>query len=137
MASVLVAGGAGFIGSHLIDVLIARGDHVVCVDDLSSGTFENARLHDGDDRYEFVEADVCSDDLERSVRAVRNHRFDAVIHLASPASPPVFLARPIATLDAGSRGTRQLLEIARADSSRFLLASTRFWLLASRPPPLL
>ena len=50
--------------------------------------------------------------------------FDAVIHLASPASPPAYLARPIETLDAGSQGTRQLLEIARADSARFLLAST-------------
>jgi nucleoside-diphosphate-sugar epimerase len=124
MATVLVAGGAGFIGSHLIDVLIARGDHVVCVDDLSSGTLQNTRLHAGDDHYEFVEADVCCDDLEGAVRGARNRRFDAVIHLASPASPPVFLARPIATLDVGSLGTRRLLEIARADSSRFLLAST-------------
>ncbi len=124
MGLVLVAGGAGFIGSHLIDVLIARGDDVVCVDDLSSGTLENTRLHGGDDRYEFVEEDVCSDDFERSVRGPGNRRFDVVIHLASPASPPLFLARPIATLDAGSRGTRQLLEIARVDSSRFLLAST-------------
>jgi dTDP-glucose 4,6-dehydratase len=124
MADVLVAGGAGFIGSHLIDRLLERGDSVLCVDDLSTGISENSRRHIGDARYGFLEADVCDRQLAEAVSGTSGLRFDAVIHLASPASPPAYLARPIETLDAGSQGTRQLLEIARADSARFLLAST-------------
>ena len=124
MAYVLVSGGAGFIGSHLIDLLLERGDSVLCVDDLSTGTSENSRRHLGDARYDFLEADVCDHQLAAVVGGSTGRRFDAVIHLASPASPPAYLARPIETLDAGSQGTRQLLDIARADSARFLLAST-------------
>lgn len=124
MGVLLVAGGAGFIGSHLIDRLLARHDCVVCVDDLSTGTADHAHRHDDDPRYRFVQADVCDADLEVLVRGESDECFDGVLHLASPASPPAYLARPIETLEAGSRGTQHLLEIARADSARFLLAST-------------
>ncbi len=124
MANVLVAGGAGFIGSHLIDRLVERGDSVVCVDNLSTGTRAHTALHSGDQRYRFVEVDVCEEGMPRLARGSGGCRFDAVMHLASPASPPAYLARPIETLDAGSIGTRRLLEIARADSARFVLAST-------------
>jgi dTDP-glucose 4,6-dehydratase len=124
MATVLVAGGAGFIGSHLVDRLIARGDEVVCVDNLSTGTREHTEMHADQPRYDFVEADVCDGGIEAIVRGSRSLRFDAVIHLASPASPPAYLARPIETLEVGSRGTHNLLEIARLDSARFFLAST-------------
>jgi len=124
MANLLVAGGAGFIGSHLIDRLIGRGDSVVCVDNLSTGTRAHTALHDDDPSYRFVEADVCDRELPDLVRGSTGCRFDAVLHLASPASPPAYLARPIETLDAGSLGTRRLLEIARVDSARFVLAST-------------
>ena len=120
MADVLVAGGAGFIGSHLIDLLLERGDSVLCVDDLSTGTSENSRRHLGEARYDFLEADVCDHQLGAAVGGSNGRRFDTVIHLASPASPPAYLARPIETLDAGSQGTRQLLEIARADSAAVL-----------------
>ena len=124
MANVLVAGGAGFIGSHLIDRLLDRGDTVVCVDDLSTGTRDHVESHRAETRFEFVEADVCDPGLADSVSPVAGRPFDVVVHLASPASPPAYLSRPIETLDAGSIGTRHLLEIAHADRARFVLAST-------------
>ena len=121
MAHVLVAGGAGFIGSHLIDRLLERGDTVVCVDDLSTGSREHAKEHSRDDRYWFVDRDIT---LPGLAEAIGDDHFDAVVNLASPASPPAYLARPIETLDVGSIGTRALLEIAVADKARFFLAST-------------
>jgi nucleoside-diphosphate-sugar epimerase len=117
---ILVAGGAGFIGSHLCDRLLDRGDSVVCVDDLSTGRTTNIAHLIGHDRFEFVEHDVVRDcsflyDVEPMW---------AVMNLASPASPPEYLRRPIDTLDVGSLGTRNLLEVARAYGARSFLAST-------------
>lgn len=127
-AIVLVAGGAGFIGSHLVDRLLARGDRVVCVDDLSTGRRSNLAHVPGDAAFVFVEHDVAAPGLaERlagAVTALGATRFGAVLHLASPASPPAYLARPIETLTAGSAGTHQLLDLAVRDHARFLLAST-------------
>jgi dTDP-glucose 4,6-dehydratase len=121
METVLVAGGAGFIGSHMIDRLLERGDRVVCIDDLSTGVLEHVECHAGNAAFRFVLMDVT----DRAIQAVlADERFDRVINLASPASPPAFLAHPIETLDVGSIGTRALLEIARRDSARFFLAST-------------
>jgi dTDP-glucose 4,6-dehydratase len=121
MAHVLLAGGAGFIGSHLTDRLIDRGDTVVCVDDLSTGSRDNITVHAHDDRYWFLDRDICAPGL---AEAIGSDHFDVVMNLASPASPPAYLARPIATLDTGSVGTRALLEIARRDRARFFMAST-------------
>jgi dTDP-glucose 4,6-dehydratase len=121
MAHVLLAGGAGFIGSHLVDRLLERGDTVVCVDDLSTGSRSHTQIHAKDDRYWFVCRDIARPGL---AEAIGDDRFDAVLNLASPASPPAYLARPIATLDTGSIGTRALLEIAKRDGARFFLAST-------------
>ncbi len=121
MGTVLVAGGAGFIGSHLVDRLLERGDRVVCVDDLSTGTLEHVECHAGNEAYRFVLLDVTDPTFQSSLT---DERFDRVMNLASPASPPAYLARPIETLDVGSIGTRALLEIARRDSARFFLAST-------------
>jgi dTDP-glucose 4,6-dehydratase len=121
MAHVLLAGGAGFIGSHLTDRLIGRGDTVVCVDDLSTGSRDNVSAHAHDDRYWFIDRDICAPGL---AEAIGSDHFDVVMNLASPASPPAYLARPIATLDTGSIGTRALLEIARRDGARFFMAST-------------
>jgi dTDP-glucose 4,6-dehydratase len=112
----VVAGGAGFLGSHLCDRLLARGDDVVCVDDLSTGRRENV-AHLAGPRFTLAETDVsCPFEVEGPV--------DAVCHLASPASPPAYLARPMQTLAVGSEGTRRLLELARYHAARFLLAST-------------
>jgi len=114
---VVVAGGAGFLGSHLCDALVARGDEVLAIDDLSTGRTANV-AHLGDNpAFELVVGDVSTGvDVSGSV--------GAVAHLASPASPPAYLARPLGTLAVGSEGTRHLLELAGRHGARFLLAST-------------
>jgi dTDP-glucose 4,6-dehydratase len=121
-----VAGGAGFIGSHLVDRLLERCDLVVCVDDLSTGRAGNLAHVAGDHRLRFVDADIVRPGLRERISEVLGYspRFDAVLNLASPASPPAYLARPIETLEIGSVGTRNLLDLAAADRARFLLAST-------------
>jgi len=114
---VVVTGGAGFLGSHLCDALLERGDAVVCVDDLSTGSLGNVahlRDHAG---FELVVADV-------SVAVDVTGSVDAVLHFASPASPPQYLERPLATLAVGSEGTRRALALAVRHDARFLLAST-------------
>ncbi len=113
----LVTGGAGFIGSHLCHALLARGDAVVCVDDLSTGRAENiARLLDQPE-FQFIEADVAAG-LDVA------GRLDVVAHLASPASPPDYLRHPLETLAVGSRGTENALRLAHREKARFVLAST-------------
>jgi dTDP-glucose 4,6-dehydratase len=119
VSRVVVAGGAGFLGSHLCDHLIGRGDSVVCLDDLSTGTMENVAHLEGTDQFTLVVTDVSE-----SVELGSRERIDAVCNLASPASPPVYLERPLQTLAAGSEGTRRLLELARAHGARFVMAST-------------
>lgn len=114
---VVVTGGAGFLGSHLCDALISRGDQVVCLDNLSTGRFENiAHLTDRAD-FDFREVDVSAGiDVDGQV--------NAVAHFASAASPPDYLRIPIETLAVGSRGTEHCLRLAEAKGARFLLAST-------------
>ena len=114
-----MAGGAGFLGSHLCDRLLERGDSVVCLDDLSTGTRDNLAHLIGHDRFKLIVTDV-SDKVELEDQ----DRIDAVCNLASPASPPAYLARPFDTLAVGSEGTRRLLELARDHDARFLMAST-------------
>jgi dTDP-glucose 4,6-dehydratase len=119
VSRVVVAGGAGFLGSHLCDHLIGRGDSVVCLDDLSTGSRDNvAHLLDSD-RFTLVVTDVS-----QRVEVEPSGPVDAVYNLASPASPPAYLSRPLATLAVGSEGTRRLLELARTHGARFLMAST-------------
>lgn len=114
---VMVAGGAGFLGSHLCDALLARGDSVVCVDNMVTGRPGNVAHLQGRDDFELLEHDVTAPfDVEGDL--------DAVMNLASPASPKDYYALPIETLDVGSAGTRNLLEIARRNDARFFLAST-------------
>ncbi len=119
MNRVVVAGGAGFLGSHLCDRLVARGDSVVCLDDFSTGSKENVAHLLGHDGFRLVVTDVSDDVPLDDAEPV-----DAVCNLASPASPPAYLARPLATLATGSEGTRRLLELARDHGARFLMAST-------------
>ncbi len=115
---VVVAGGAGFLGSHLCDALLARGDEVVCVDNFVTGSARNVgHLADRDD-FTLVEHDVSMHALDVAGPV------DAVMNLASPASPKDYLALPIETLDVGSIGTRHLLELARRHDARFFMAST-------------
>ena len=119
MNRVVVAGGAGFLGSHLCDRLIERGDSVVCLDDLSTGSKENVSHLFEHDRFRLIVTNVSE-----KVELGDDDPVDAVCHLASPASPPAYLARPFDTLAVGSEGTRRLLELARAHDARFLMAST-------------
>jgi dTDP-glucose 4,6-dehydratase len=114
---VVVTGGAGFLGSHLCDALVGRGDQVVCVDDLSTGSTDNVSGLEGHPSFELVVSDV-------SVAVEVDGPVDAVLHFASPASPPDYLARPLETLAVGSEGTRHGLELAKNHDARFLLAST-------------
>jgi dTDP-glucose 4,6-dehydratase len=114
---VLVTGGGGFLGSHLCDALLGKGATVVCVDNMSTGRIDNIRHLIGVPGFEYLEADVTSGfDLPG--------RFDVVAHLASPASPPQYLRRPLETLAAGSTGTENALRVAVRDGARFVLAST-------------
>jgi nucleoside-diphosphate-sugar epimerase len=117
MPRAVVTGGAGFLGSHLCDLLRERGYDVVAIDNLITGSRDNVAHRADDTGFAFVEHDVIDGiPVEGPV--------DAVLHLASPASPPEYLAHPIATLEVGSVGTRHALDLARAHGARFLLAST-------------
>jgi dTDP-glucose 4,6-dehydratase len=122
--TVLVAGGSGFIGSHLCERLLGRGDRVICVDDLSTGKRANLAEIESNDNFRFFEADVCEEFGPDVVDQIAQWGLSAVMHLASPASPPAYLARPIETLDVGSIGTRHLLRVAETYGARFVLAST-------------
>jgi len=119
VSRVVVAGGAGFLGSHLCDRLLQRGDTVVCLDDLSTGSKDNVAHLLGHERFTLVVTNVSE-----SVELGDSAPVDAVCNLASPASPSAYLARPFDTLAVGSEGTRRLLELARAHGARFLMAST-------------
>jgi dTDP-glucose 4,6-dehydratase len=119
---ILVTGGAGFVGSHLVDALLARGCVVVSLDNFGTGTKVNiAHLIDAS-RFISVEADI-SDGLPSHHPALAE-RFDAIMHFASPASPTDFEKMPIEILRVGSQGTLHLLDRALADRARFIMAST-------------
>jgi dTDP-glucose 4,6-dehydratase len=113
----LVSGAAGFIGSHLCDRLITDGHTVTGIDNLITGSRKNLQQLEREPRFQFIEADVV-----REIH-VAGH-FHQVWHLASLASPKDYFEHPIETLDVGSAGTRNMLEIARRDGARFLLTST-------------
>jgi len=114
---VLLAGAAGFIGSHLADRLLDDGHEVIGVDNLVTGSLANLAHLNGHPRFRFLRHDVTQPvPIEEFV--------DGVLHLASPASPKDYLEHPIETLDVGSAGTRNLLEVARRYNARFLLTST-------------
>jgi len=113
----LVSGAAGFIGSHLCERLLADGHGVVGLDNLITGSRRNLAHLAENSRFRFIKHDVTQS-LELA------GRFDHVWHLASLASPKEYLAHPIETLESGSTGTRNMLEIARRDGARFLVTST-------------
>ncbi|WP_231727846.1 MULTISPECIES: NAD-dependent epimerase/dehydratase family protein [unclassified Rathayibacter] len=113
----LVAGGAGFLGSTLCAEILRRGHDVVAVDSLLTGSLRNIAPLLEHPAFSFVEDDA--------VNAVTlPGRFDVVLHFASPASPPRYLAHPIETLHAGSSVTEALLEVAKRDGARFVVSST-------------
>ena len=113
---VLVTGGAGFIGSHLCDALLSEGHSVVGADNLLTGRMENIAHLGHEPRFEFLQQDVC--------RPFDCGKVEYVFHFASPASPDDYLEHGIETLQAGSLGSMNCLELARKYNARFLLAST-------------
>ncbi len=117
MGRVVVTGGAGFVGSHLCESLLARGDEVVCVDNLATGSRRNIEPLSDDPGFQFIEQDICDP-------IAVDGDVDAVLNFASPASPRDYHDLPIETLLVGSQGTRQALELARTHGARFLTAST-------------
>ncbi|WP_189041539.1 NAD-dependent epimerase/dehydratase family protein [Micromonospora sonchi] len=118
---ILVTGGAGFVPSHLVDALIARGCTVVALDNLVTGSRENVAHLLGKPAFTLVEADVSDGLPEHPALA---ERFDAILHMASPASPTDFEKLPVEILRVGSVATLHLLERATTDGARFLMAST-------------
>ena len=117
MTTSLVTGGAGFLGSHLCERLLAEGHRVICVDNLITGNRANIAPLIADERFRFIEHDV-------TVPLHLDEALDAVLHFASPASPIDYLELPIQTLKVGSLGTHNALGLAKAKGARFLLAST-------------
>ncbi|MGP4050536.1 UDP-glucuronic acid decarboxylase family protein [Streptomyces sp. 2A115] len=116
----LVTGGAGFVGSHLCERLVDSGTEVVCLDNVVTGSHRNVAHLEHRANFRFVHADATDD---TAVSALPG-RFDLVLHFACPASPEDYLQLPLETLEVGSTGTRNVLERARRDSARFVLAST-------------
>jgi dTDP-glucose 4,6-dehydratase len=116
---ILVTGGAGFVASHLVDRLVARGAEVVVVDNYLTGAKENLEHLEGHPGLTSIEADISD-----GVPADASGRFDAIMHMASPASPTDFRKLPVEILRVNAFGTMHLLDRAVADGARFLLAST-------------
>src|SRR5688572_9615006 len=118
---VLVSGGAGFVPSHVIDVLVERGCQVVAIDNFLTGAESNVAHLADNPLFRLVKADI-SDGIP--AEGIMSPRFDAILHMASPASPTDFATFPVEILRAGSLATFHLLDRAREDRARFLLAST-------------
>ena len=114
---ILITGGAGFLGSHISDLLIQQGHEVIGIDNFITGRPENIAHLIGHDRFTFIKYNVC-DYLHV------DGTLDAVMHFASPASPQDYLEYPIATMKVGALGTHKALGLAKAKGARFLLAST-------------
>ncbi|HTU78174.1 MAG TPA: NAD-dependent epimerase/dehydratase family protein [Solirubrobacteraceae bacterium] len=117
MATCLVTGGAGFLGSHLCDALLERGHRVICVDNLETGSLANIEHIRDPERFVHVNTDIIEPYFVEEP-------IDFVYHLASPASPIDYLRLPLHTLKVGSYGTHHTLGLAKAKRARFLIAST-------------
>jgi dTDP-glucose 4,6-dehydratase len=116
MATSVVTGGAGFLGSHLCDHLLEQGHRVICVDNLETGSLENI-AHQRDDAFSFIYHDV--------IEPIRlDQPVDYVFHLAALASPVDYLRAPLASLKVGSYGTHNALGLAKHKRARFLISST-------------
>lgn len=112
---VLVTGGAGFLGSHLCEQLLERGDHVICLDDFSSGFKENISIFETNNNFEFIQQDIISP-INLSV--------DEIYNLACPASPKYYQKNPIKTLKTSVYGAENLLCLAEKNKAKILQAST-------------
>jgi dTDP-glucose 4,6-dehydratase len=113
----LITGGAGFLGSHLCDRLIAEGQKVICMDNLLTGSMQNISHLLGNENFQFIKYNVTD-------YVHVEGQLDYILHFASPASPIDYLKLPIQTLKVGSLGTHKTLGLAKEKGARFLLAST-------------
>ncbi len=113
----VVTGAAGFLGSHLVDLLLSKGHRVIGIDNLVTGSVDNISHLAGNTRFRFIEQDVTE-------YLYLDGPVDYVWHFASPASPVDYLELPIQTLKVGSLGTHKALGLAKVKKARFLLAST-------------
>ena len=120
MHKVLIAGGAGFVGSHLAKAFLDKGDAVVSVDNLCTGRLENIAHLQDNPNFTHVDADITQD-LPASIT---DQTYDIIANLASPASPPKYLRLSVETLMVGAIGTKNLLDLAVRDGARFMQAST-------------
>lgn len=119
--AILLTGAAGFVGSHLAERLLKEGHFVLGVDNFCTGRKKNLESFKSNPNFDFVEFDA-SKPLEQAVRS--KQKWDWVMHLASPASPPKYFAIPIETMLINAEGTRHLLELAREKGSSFFYSST-------------
>jgi UDP-glucuronate decarboxylase len=116
--NILVTGGAGFLGSHLIDVLMAQGHHLICVDDFSSGRIENIAHHFDSPNFEVFKQDI------REAIDIEGSNIERIYNLACPASPKFYGARPVETLLTCVVGVHHLLELAEQTGARLLQVSS-------------
>src|SRR5688500_9626850 len=114
---ILISGAAGFLASHLTDLLLGQGHEIVGVDNFITGKPENIAHLKGNSRYSFIQGDVIE-------RLTVQGKVDRIYHMASPASPIGYVKHQIATLKVNSQGTWNLLELAVEKNARFLMAST-------------
>jgi dTDP-glucose 4,6-dehydratase len=112
----IVTGGAGFLGSHLCDILLERGHEIICIDNLVTGNTRNIE-HIDSDKFTYLKHDITKP-------IYFGDRIDYIFHLASPASPIDYLDLPIQTMKVGALGTYNMLGLAKEQGARFLLAST-------------
>ncbi len=117
MKTILITGGAGFIGSHLTGLFLGEGHRVICVDNLVTGNIENLRAFENNPKFLFIQHDV-------SHPFFTEEKVDYILHFASPASPADYHRLPIQTLKVGALGTHNALGFAKAKKAVFLLAST-------------
>ena len=120
---ILISGAAGFVGSHLTDLLLSQGHQVVGIDNFITGKARNIEHLKSDRRFDFIRYDV-TEPLPSEDALSSEHPIDRIYHLASPASPMGYVKHQVATLKVNSQGTWNLLELALQRNARFLMAST-------------
>ena len=119
MTKTLVTGAAGFLGSHLVDALLATGQEVVCVDNFCTGNKKNLAHLQATKQFRFHELDVSL-----GLGDLTDAKFDAIFHLASPASPPHYMKLALETMQVNTTGTQHLLKLSQSTGARLLFAST-------------